>query len=268
MPKSIRKKQQINQKRPYFIATAASLVLGLFAIGFFYDSKVVSTKADAASQLTQTLSPLDAENTKLQEAIQKTEAAKKQLDEFTQNMDERFYWMNLFSEIRDALQATEAQTQEQGVRTGVWIETFAPSAPDFGSTVGVASAETDAAAESASAARRFYMMDPALRRRYGLDRAPTPEAGAEDASADGTAKKAATNEISTIELTCRAVNTRKTEAANFTLAQTLLDELRAKTNWFVATETVFTGDTHKPTDPSEPTFTFKINLKLARPVKL
>ncbi|HOW68424.1 MAG TPA: pilus assembly protein PilM, partial [Verrucomicrobiota bacterium] len=59
MPKSIQKKQQINQKRPYFLATAASLALGLFAVGWFYDSKVVAAKGQVEDQLSQALQPLE-----------------------------------------------------------------------------------------------------------------------------------------------------------------------------------------------------------------
>jgi hypothetical protein len=62
------------------------------------------------------------------------------------------------------------------------------------------------------------------------------------------------------------VNLKKTPESNYKLAQTLLDEIRARTNWF-AKETAFAGEI-KVADESAPTFNFKITLKLAHPVKL
>jgi hypothetical protein len=241
----------------------------LFAVGWFYDSRVVSTKAEVESQLTQLLQPIETQNAQMQEAIQKADAVKKQLDQFTQNMEERFYWLNLISELRDALQATETMTDEPGLKTGVWIESFVPVAPDFGAAVSTPGAEsTDTSdADSALAARRFYMSDPALRARYGLDRLPASPEATPDAGAATTAKATATNEINTVELTCRAIKIKKSPTSNFELAQTLLNEIRSRTNWFVPEETKFTGE--KPSaEDNEPTFTFKMNLKLARPVKL
>lgn len=262
MPKSIRKKQQINQKKPYFIATAASLILALGAVGWFYDNRVVSAKMDLENQLIQSLQPLEQENSKLQQVLQKNETIKKQLDQYTQGLDDRFYWLNLVNELRESLQETELKNQEPGTKVGVWIETFAPVAPDFGSAVSSASTSDPAAEAAAEATRAYYRMDPALRRRYGLDRAPTPEATEGDAT-----KKDATNEINTVEITCKAINLKKTPESNFRLAQTLLEEIRARTNWFLPKETVFAGEI-KVAEDSEPTFSFKITLKLARPVKL
>jgi type IV pilus assembly protein PilM len=270
MPKSIRKKQQINQKKPYFIATAASMVLGLAAVGWFYDSRVVSAKVDLENQLTAALTPLEQQNAKMQLVLQQNDAVKKQLDQFTQSMDERFYWLNLLTQLREALQETEAKNQEPGFKTGVWIEQFTPTAPDFGSSVNVTSAasEDSEADASRAATRAFYMSDPALRRRYGLDKAPATDgqdAAAGDASA--TTKAAPTNEVNTVEITCRAVNLKKTPESNFRLAQTLLQEIKARTNWFVPNETAFVGEI-KVADESAGTFNFKITLKLAHPVKL
>ncbi|HOW68810.1 MAG TPA: hypothetical protein PK256_26315, partial [Verrucomicrobiota bacterium] len=215
----------------------------------------------------QALQPLEAENTKLQAAIQKTETIKQQLDKYTQNMEERFYWLHLLTEIRDALLAAEAKTEEPGVRTGVWIETFAPEAPNFGEAVSLSSNESGEESEGAAAARarRFYLSDPALAARYGLNRSMTPAA---EEGATGAAKGPSTNEISTIEMTCRALTTKKTPDSNFQLAHTLLTEIRARTNWFVPDETQFVGEIKKSEEASEPTFTFKMKLKLAQSVKL
>jgi type IV pilus assembly protein PilM len=267
MPKSIRKKQQISQKRPYFIATAASLVLGLFAVGWFYDSRVVSAKTEVESRLSQILQPLETQNNELQQAIQKTDAVKKQLDQLTQNMGDRFYWLDLLTELREALQTTEAKTEEPGMKTGIWIEAFAPIAPDFGAAVGTSGGMTtedaDAAVAQAAARRsRLRIVDEATAARYNIGRT-TEEAN----PTAPTGKPTATNEINTIEMTCRAIKIRRSPTSNFNLAQTLLNEIRARTNWFVPTETVFVGEKN-PTEDPEPTFTFKISLKLARPVKL
>src|ERR1044071_4197978 len=46
IPKSIRSKQSFDSKKPYFIATMASLILVVFAIGLFY-SKIANVKAES-----------------------------------------------------------------------------------------------------------------------------------------------------------------------------------------------------------------------------
>src|SRR5438046_2734103 len=50
VPKSIRKRQELDQKKPYFIAAIFSLVLVVFAYGLFY-SKIAAVKAESLAEL-------------------------------------------------------------------------------------------------------------------------------------------------------------------------------------------------------------------------
>ena len=126
--------------------------------------------------------------------------------------------------------------------------------------------------------------------RYGiLPRDTAPDAGAPAdataptdataaAPADGTASTnetvatpaakpaAATNEISVINVLCRGLNLRKTDpAANDKLAFELEKQLQASP-LFDPKETKLTGD--KNVEEGALTFTFKVQLKLKRPLKL
>src|SRR6185436_14294648 len=57
LPSSFRKRQEFNQKKPYFAAAALCLLLALFATGWFY-SKVAAKKASALATVEEKLAPL------------------------------------------------------------------------------------------------------------------------------------------------------------------------------------------------------------------
>src|SRR6266850_580197 len=57
MPESTLKWQAFNQKKPYFIATVFSLVLGIAAIGFLFD-KLAAVKSEQLAILSQEVEPL------------------------------------------------------------------------------------------------------------------------------------------------------------------------------------------------------------------
>src|SRR5213079_927242 len=65
MPKSSLKRQQFNQKKPYFIATVFSLVAGVLAYGWFY-AKIAEIKREALDQMTVKVEPLKQKQTELQ----------------------------------------------------------------------------------------------------------------------------------------------------------------------------------------------------------
>src|SRR5438309_725091 len=65
VPKSILKRQQFDQKKPYFIAALISLVLVVFAYGWFYD-RVAQAKVEAyETKVKPALDPLTSKETQI-----------------------------------------------------------------------------------------------------------------------------------------------------------------------------------------------------------
>ena len=115
------------------------------------------------------------------------------------------------------------------------------------------------------------MMDPILRKRYGLaPLGPGGDAPAEgDASGTPKAKGPAanTNELAVINLTIRAVNLNHVKpAANDELAFTLQRAIQASA-LFDDKESQLAGAITLD-DPNAVSFTFPLKIKLRRPIKL
>src|SRR5712675_842399 len=65
MPKSSLKRQQFNQKKPYFIATVFSLVAMVLAYGWFY-AKIADIKRDSLARIDEKVKPLKEKAGELQ----------------------------------------------------------------------------------------------------------------------------------------------------------------------------------------------------------
>src|SRR5437867_11700965 len=65
MPKTFLKRQQFNQKKPYFIATIFSLVAVALAYGWFY-AKVADIKLESLARIDETVKPLREKQAELQ----------------------------------------------------------------------------------------------------------------------------------------------------------------------------------------------------------
>lgn len=262
MPKTIRKRQQFNQKKPYFVATLLSIVLGLVAMGWFYDSKVVAAKRAAADDLQARSAPLqDVAQRSLDPALQKIQTLTDQTSQVTQWMQDRLYWVTILEELRSALIEAETVAQSSpslkraNARAGLWVERLIPDIP------GVEIVETTSDEEApASRSAAYRGMSPELLKRYGIvpDAAPEPTPGAAPAS---------TNEIVTLKLTCSAVNLSQVDpAANKALALTFADILKNRTNVFSPETSLAQNFT--PPEENALTFKFELNLKLVRPIKI
>ena len=80
VPKSILKRQQFDQKKPYFIAAVFSLVLVVFAYGWFFD-RVAQVKASSLEEIKRQLEPLEAKEQELaEERSRKSRRTKEQAD--------------------------------------------------------------------------------------------------------------------------------------------------------------------------------------------
>jgi hypothetical protein len=120
-------------------------------------------------------------------------------------MNNRFYWANLLSEMRQALLAVEAKSEEElKAKTGVWVERL------------VATNITASVAGQAAPPDQPAAVSPGKKSRGKTPKAPEAE-------------------INGLLLTCRGVNLSSRlskPAANTQIAYAIRDELKARTNLF------------------------------------
>lgn len=278
IPKSILKRQQFDQKKPYFIATVFSLVLVVFAYGWFFD-KIAALKGEAYGELSAKVEPVRDRAQKLDGVLGEIKTTQKELDQLTEWLQDRFFWGDFLAELRRVCLAAEASRQRADV--GLWIERFSTVAPEIAA----------AAEYGEEEGPRPFMMDPRMLMRYfpqmfrmlqqgggggggGGEGGEGPRmpmmpymmpgmfGGGDPAAA---AQPSTTNQIEIINLTCRGVKISPSE--NIELASAFLAEL--KNSPMVDTNgTEFSGNLEGVDDPSSDTFSFGVKLKLKKPVKI
>lgn len=256
MPKSFIKRQQFNQKKPYFVATVFSLAAVVFAYGWFF-SKVASSKDEALQKFTSRADPLKAKEQELIKQEEQLKKVKAKADQVGNWLQGRFVWVDMLAELQRVLKSTEGTVQKSlGAPVGVWIETFKPDDPDA-----IAAANAEKLAAATPAASSPMQMSPELAKRYGL--APPSAAPA----APKKLSLASTNEISQIVMNCRGVNLKKIKpGGNDDLAFALEKELKTSA-YFDSKETRLTGQLEQ-VDETAVTFGFEVTIKLKTPIKL
>ncbi len=234
MPKSYLSRKQFNQKRPYFIGAVFSLVLVVFLVGAFYHY-VSGLKKTLVDKLTEQKEPLAKASEDLSSAQVVRDGLTNSVNQYRTLMEEKFYWADLIQTLHGIFSKVEANSgQGPGFEQGIWIEEFKPLVPGVASKTVVRTGGTK-------------NVPPA---------GPTPSA-----TAGVNAGK-----VDKIFLKCRAVNlNRSSPTANSTFAFKLAEELQTNTV-FVAKGTIL-GDLDA-VDEKDLTFTFKMTLQLAKPIKL
>lgn len=293
MPESTLKWQTFNQKKPYFIATVFSLVLVVAAVGLLFD-RLAGLKKAAEDKLTGEVQPLQQRSERFRQEYQKLDKTRKQADQLVTWMNERYYWPEVLSELRQILVRVQSgMSTKLRTDSGVWIEKFLTTTPR--GDIEVMGMGGMAAPEPAMAPRADGGMPEReaemFRRRYGIRSAggappgppPAPEPGAAPPPEPGAptpegAVAAAptgpvnygpagnTNEVSAISITFRAVSlTQASPNANSDIAFAVEDEIKHSRLFDPAA-------THLSPNlsPDEPpgTFTFVVEVKLKKPLKL
>ncbi|GEM_PF-133398 len=279
VPKSIRKRQQFDQKKPYFIAAIFSLVAVVFAISWFYD-RVAAVQAEALDKINKELEPLQRYETELKTHEARIRKIQDEIKEFEGWGKQRLFWPDLLTQVRSSLlQIEQGARTRMGIDAGVWIESLGST--NFLSG-GLAKPEEEEARPYS------YMMDPVLAKRYGLaidprmaqrygikaggestEAAPATEAGVPGSITTPAASTASTNTIDTVNVRFKAVNMNRSgsssanrELANAVEAQLkqipLLDPEGTKLN---------NDEFENVTDNSAVTFSFGATLKLKTPIK-
>src|SRR5882762_8296767 len=125
MPKSSLKRQQFNQKKPYFIATVFSLVAVVLAYGWFY-AKIADIKRESLARINEKVEPLKQKEAELRVEHDKLKTLNRESDQLTEWMEQRFFWPDVLNELRRLLMQAEANRKQvmAGIENGVWIESF------------------------------------------------------------------------------------------------------------------------------------------------
>jgi type IV pilus assembly protein PilM len=128
MPESTLRWQRFNQKKPYFIATLASLVLVAFAVGYLFE-KLAAVKREQAAKLEETIKPLQAKEVAFKRANAELQRAKQNLELVTTWLAARYYWFDVLQTLKRTLMAVEEGAKlKLHTDVAVWIERFYPGA--------------------------------------------------------------------------------------------------------------------------------------------
>jgi len=260
MPDSTLRWQRFNQKKPYLLASAISLAAVVFLMGVLFD-QLAEAKSKSEEGLRKIVGPASSKSERFTAAYAKLGATQTQIDQVAAWMNDRFYWLDVLKEIRQALIRVEADTKTSfGTDAGLWIDslnTFTPGAEAMAGdmAVGAPSASAQAAMNAAQ--------------KYGL-RSPAGAAAPGAAAGAARSKPKDPNEIDKLDVTIRGVSlaslSEKAQAdANLVMAYAVQAELRASA-LFDPTNTALSSSLGPIEDPG--TFTFKMNIQLKRPLKL
>ena len=274
VPVRVRESQKLEQKKPFFIASVAALVIGLFGLGWYYGNKTVSPKREIIGEIQQKVAVLQGPSGQLSTEKSKISDIQTQLNEMTQWAEERFLWTDILNQLYMAAVETENEVAQllsasegKDIKAGLWIDQMIPDLPDM--EVGLEDASSRASGVSASTAaadrRRLMMMNRGRGRmssRYaGLLAQAESAAGAQEEQVN-------TNEVREIKLTCKAVNLKQIRpTANDELAFKFEKRIKGMTNLFNPQETGLTSQSAM-TNAYANTFTFDIKLKLKKPIKI
>ena len=269
VPKSIRSRQQFEQKKPYFIAAIFSLVLVVFAYGMFYN-KIAAVKNSSLATLSGNLQPLEAKVSQLEVQENAIQTTTNQIAKLVDYLEDKFFWPQTLSEVRSVLVRIEQSQSQPGLPVGIWIE-------KFGSVAGGAdtSAQTTSTEESSGAydPMAFYKKNPELMRRYfphlyrggaGAEGGGTTEdqtATTDPNAATTTAATTGNTNNVVIDVKLRALNLEKggkNIGANGQLAFAVEEAFKTNT-LFEATGTKLAD---VQTDASSDTFTFGLKVQL------
>lgn len=231
-----------------------------------------------AAEIEETVRPLDQKDRQLNGLIADISDATNKVYRIAAFMEDRRYWAQLFSELRDALADAEETIAPQGGAVGVWIESI--DAGDFPTTFeALAFEDEEDDTTAAQPASPFMGMTPEMMMAYGMmppgmmgeGGAMANPYGAMGGGMDPYSMMAqpeqedVENGISRVSLSLRAINRAKLGAsANTELAHTVLESLQNR-EMFSAEETELAdGKLRVPAE--DLTFQFDVRLTLAKPL--
>jgi len=260
MPESTLRWQSFNQKKPYLLASAISMAAVVFLMGVLFD-QLAEAKNKSWEDLHKRVEPALRKQERFTVAYNNLNKTEDQINQVVEWMSDRYYWLDVLKEMRQALIRVEADTKSNlGTDAGIWIDSLSTFTPD---------AETMAGDAVGRAALGAVSRTPSPYDRYNT-RAPGAAPTAAGAPAAVSAKARDPNAIDNLDVTFRAVSlaslSEKVQAdANQVMAYAVQAEMRSSA-LFDPTNTKLASIMGVPEDPG--TFTFKMNIQLKRPLKL
>jgi len=260
MPESTLRWQSFNQKKPYLLASAISMAAVVFLMGVLFD-QLAEAKNKSWEDLHKRVEPALRKQERFTVAYNNLKKTEDQINQVVEWMSDRYYWLDVLKEMRQALIRVEADTKSNlGTDAGIWIDSLSTFTPD---------AETMAGDAAGRAALGAASRTPSPYDRYKT-RAPGAAPTAAGAPAAVSAKARDPNAIDNLDVTFRAVSlaslSEKVQAdANQVMAYAVQAEMRSSA-LFDPTNTKLASIMGVPEDPG--TFTFKMNIQLKRPLKL
>ena len=242
MPKSSVKRQEFNQKKPYFLATVFSLVLVVFSYDIL-QQKLMEVKRGELESLQARFQPLVSKRQTLEKQQRALEGDVQDAELVQVWLEDRYFWPELLPVLRQCLIQTEIETKEaHKVEAGIWLEKLYTEMPAI--------------------APGTQMTAPIGRKRRGAPPPPPVDASGNPGTVVTPVEGLA---ISNIILTVRAVDMTSVDpSGNTKMAFTLLSHLQAQHHLFDTNGTVFRGTITGNSN----TFSTEINLKLKRPLTL
>lgn len=256
MPRSSLKRQQFTAKKPYLYATAACLILIVYAFGWFYRN-LASEKRRTLDALNEIVAPRKHTEQELRRIIGQLTEAKVAADQFNAWLGERAYWANVMMELRRILLDVEADGKETfKTDTGIWIESLEPVIP-----------------VAPEGEKKKPLRTQPIRRTPGGPTATNTPASATAAASGMTSTNALggslTNvpgQITMVSLKCRFVDLTPSSADANTKFMYYLESALTNSPMFLVEGTKLTGNLDK--SPDGLTYMFKVDLMLKNPIKL
>ena len=255
MPDSTLRWQSFNQKKPYLIATVASIVLVTFAVGFLFQ-KLADNKGREIDRLTPEQAAATARMQTFKTAYANMQTAKRNAEGIAELIQDRYYWGDFLLELRGALVRSEDAVRKQyanqkpGLDVGIWIDQL--------SIPGEAAAQNPANGPAAPPTMGYRGGSARYRMEAAPAPTPTPDQGA-----------AATTNTNGLTLVCRAVSLKRTvndSANNKDIAYAVRDQIAASPMVNPgATATQLEGEI--TADDADGTFTFTVTVTPAKPLK-
>src|SRR6185369_344875 len=145
----------------YFIATVLTLVLGIAAMGYLFNSLAEVKSGEYAKVHPDVEAAQRRSESMKREYGTNLKKAQQEVNQVVEWMDDRFYWADVFSELRAALiRAEDATRSKFHTDTGIWIEEFISASAKEG--------EQQAGMEAMPPQAANPEMNPAYLRRYNL----------------------------------------------------------------------------------------------------
>jgi type IV pilus assembly protein PilM len=264
MPESTLRWQSFNEKKPYLIATLASLALMALAVGFLFN-KLASVKDEKLNELKPKLEELQAKDQRFKQEYGRLTKVLDDANKYADWLTDKAQWSGILREVREALIRTERVTEmEFGADTGVWVEKINA----FSSLGGDPNAAGGMMPGAMPGVVPAMEVDDAMMRRYREVGRPVvrEEAVYTPPTPGGVATTGGTNS-GTIKLECRAVNLREINAAANQRIVFELHKQLANTNSALINAEATQLDPQIVEDEASGTFTFGITLALKRPLQ-